>query len=106
VALFDATDDYSLLAPENLLIGSFEVLTNQPVDLFTTDYNWFLPGSFSDALTYAEGLPTYAAEDFSAGATDLASGDYGGGLLDYASGLNALLIDPIQALLIGAAESL
>jgi hypothetical protein len=103
-ALFDGADDDAVVAPENFLIGSGDLLTNEPLDL-TTTFSWSVPSDFSDAVTAAESFLSESAGDFSLGATALAGGDYGDALVDYAYGLNLLLVDPLQELLLGAAVS-
>jgi hypothetical protein len=104
VFLFDGVDDDSVVAPENFLIGTGELLTNESVNV-TTSYDWAVPADFSAALSTAEGYFTDAANEFTAGATALAGADYGGALADYAYGLNQLVIDPVQELLLGAATT-
>jgi hypothetical protein len=103
-ALFNAADDDSVVAPENFLIGTFEVLTNEPVSV-TSTFDWILPQDFSQAVSEVESFATSSAADFSQGATDLASADYGDALVEYAYGLNLLTVDPLQELLLGAAVS-
>jgi hypothetical protein len=102
--LFDGVDDDSVVAPENFLIGTGELLTNESVDV-TTSYAWPLPSDFSDAVSAVEGYFTDASSLFTSGATALAGGDYGDALMDYAYGLNVLTVDPVQELLPGAAVS-
>ena len=104
-ALLPGVNDDSVVAPENLLIGIVEVLTNEPFDDETPFYDFPLPADFSDAVSTAENLASWSAGDFSLVATDLASGDYGAALTDYAYGLNLLVLDPLEQLLLGAAVS-
>jgi hypothetical protein len=103
-SLFDGVDDDSVVAPENFLIGSGELLLNEPLDL-TDTFSWGLPSDYSDAVTTAESFATESAGYFSEGATFLSGGDYGDALVEYAYGLNLLLVDPLQELLLGAAVS-
>jgi hypothetical protein len=103
-ALFDGVDDDAVVAPQNFLIGTTEVLANEPLSL-TTTFDWSVPANFSDALSNLGVFATYAASDFSTGATDLSGGDYGDALVEYAYGLNILVVDPLQELLLGAAAS-
>jgi hypothetical protein len=56
-------------------------------------------------VSNAESYFTLAAEYFNAGATALAGGDYGDALIDYSFGLNNVVVDPLQELLLGAAVS-
>jgi hypothetical protein len=102
--LFDGVDNDSVVAPENFLIGIGELLTNESLDL-TTPFNWSLPSDFSDAVSSAESYFSDGAGDFTQGATALAGGDYGDALMDYAYGLNAIVVDPLQEVLLGAAVS-
>jgi hypothetical protein len=104
-SLIDGLDDDSVLAPENFLIGTVEVLTNQPLDLLQGDYTYPLPSDFSDAVSDVEGYFTFAASEFSTAATDLAGGDYIDALIDDTNALDAIVVDPLQELLLGAAVS-
>jgi hypothetical protein len=63
------------------------------------------PPTPRDAVSNAESYFTLAAEYFNAGATALAGGDYGDALIDYSFGLNNVVVDPLQELLLGAAVS-
>jgi hypothetical protein len=102
--LFDGVNDDSVVAPENFLIGTGELLTNESVNV-TTSYDWEVPANFSDALSTAEGFYTDATSDFTSGATALAGGDYGDAFIDYTYGLNLITLDPVQELLLGAATT-
>jgi hypothetical protein len=87
------------------LIGTVEVLTNQSLDLLTGSYNYPLRSDFSDAVSNVESYFTFAAQDFSAAATDLAGGDHIDALIQDIYGLDAIVVDPLQELLLGAAVS-
>jgi hypothetical protein len=106
-SLFDGLDDDSVLAPENALIGTVEALTNQPLDFLSGgSYNYPVPSDFSDAVSHVESYFTYAADDsFPTAATDLAGGDYISALIEDTYGLDAVVVDPLQELLLGAAVS-
>jgi hypothetical protein len=102
--LFAGVDDDSVVAPENFLIGTGELASNESLDL-TNTFSWGLPSDFSEALTNAGSYFSLSLTDFSEGATALAGGDYGAAFVDYAYGLNAILVYPVQELLLGAAVS-
>jgi hypothetical protein len=104
-SLINGLDDDSVLAPENFLIGTVEVLTNQPLDLLQGDYNYVVPSDFSIAVSNVETYFTFAAGEFSTAATALASGDYIDALIDDTNALDAIVVDPLQELLLGAAVS-
>jgi hypothetical protein len=103
-ALFDGVDDDSIVAPENFLIGTVELATNESVSV-SSDFGWTVPASFSDAISGVESFAGLAEGDFSIAATDLSGADYGAAFIEYAYALNLLTIDPIQELLLGAAAS-
>jgi hypothetical protein len=103
-ALFDGADDDSVVAPENFLIGTGDLLTNEAVDV-TNTYDWVLPTDFSNAVSIAESFVDDSATYFSTATTDLTGGDYLDAFMDYAYALNAFAVDPLQELLLGAAVS-
>jgi hypothetical protein len=102
--LFEGVDDDTLAAPDNLFIGTVEVLTNETVD-GSVPFVWTVPSDFSDAVNVAESFVTGGESDFTLAASDFASGDYGAAAYLDAIGLNAITIDPLQELLLGAAAS-
>jgi hypothetical protein len=104
-SLWDGLDDDSLLAPQNFLLGTLEVVTNQPLDLLPGEYTYVVPSDFSDAVSNVETYFTFAASEFSTAATALAGGDYIDALIDDSYALPAILVDPLQELLLGAAVS-
>jgi hypothetical protein len=103
-ALFDGVDDDSVVAPENFLIGTGDLLTNEAVDV-TNTYDWVLPTDFSNAVSVAEGFVDDSAAYFSTAGTELTGGDYLDAFMEYAYALNAFAVDPLQELLLGAAVS-
>jgi hypothetical protein len=103
-ALFDGADDDSVVAPENFLIGTGDLLTNEAVDV-TNTYDWVLPTDFSNAVSIAESFVEDSAAYFSTAGTELTGGDYLDAFMEYAYALNAFAVDPLQELLLGAAVS-
>jgi hypothetical protein len=103
-SFFDAVNDDSLSAPDNLLIGTVQALTNVPV---TGDIGWAIsqPTDFTEALADAETYVTGSAEYFSAAATDLAGGEYGAVAFNDLIGADFLTVAPLEELLLGAAAS-
>lgn len=103
-AFLSAVDDDALAAPNNLIAGSIEALTNEtitgsdPIGLLGSS-------SFSLAVTVAES--TFAAGEtyFTDGATDFASGDYGYGAIYDLFASDYVSIVPLQELLLGAVGS-
>jgi hypothetical protein len=104
VELFDGVDDDVLSAPNNLLVGSLEALTNESV---TGDepFGLFQPGSFSEALTTAESLINTGESYFTTAATDFTAGDYGEAALLDLFGADYVSIVPLEDLILGAAVS-
>jgi hypothetical protein len=103
-ALFSGIDDDSLMAPNNVLIGTVEALTNEPVTgSISVDFS--VPASYADALTGAQGIFTLGGTLISQGAAEFGLGDYGAGLYNDLLGLDYLTVFPFQELLLGAAVS-
>jgi hypothetical protein len=103
-SFFDTVNDDSLSAPDNLLIGTVQALTNESV---TGDVGWAIsqPTDFTEALTDAEGYVTGSAPYFSDAATELASGDYGAAVYYDLFGADLLTVAPVEELLLGVAAS-
>jgi hypothetical protein len=104
-ALVSGADYDSLSAPQNLLIGTVEALTNETITV--PDIPW----SFTPVTSYAEGV-TFAEEDFSYGqglisdaATAFSSGDYGQAVTLDLVGADYSTIIALQDYLLGAAAS-
>jgi hypothetical protein len=104
VELFDGVDDYVLAAPNNLLVGSVEALTNESVT-DSEPLGLFLPGSFSEALTTVESFVTTGEDYLTTSATDFAAGDYGQAALLDLFGSDYVSIVPLEELILGAAVS-
>lgn len=100
--LFDGTNEDSLAAPDNLLLGTVEASTGNPItsSLFFDDLS--APANFADASSQAqiffnegEGFLSNAAIAFSAG--DYASATY----LELAGSVDATVL-PVEELVLGA----
>jgi hypothetical protein len=103
-AFFDGVDDESLSAPDNLLVGTVEALTNETITP-SISWDYGVPTSFSDALS-EEQLIVTSGEGFLADAsTALSSGDYGSAAYYDLIGSQDLLVGPLQELLLGVAAS-
>jgi hypothetical protein len=104
-ALINGSDDDGLSAPDNLLIGTVELLTNESVT-GSIPWTFQVPADFSAALTETEliistgeGLLTTEAPDA------LSLGDYGAAAYDYLIVADYLTVAPFEELLLGAAVS-
>jgi hypothetical protein len=104
-ALIDGLDDDFVSPPEQLYIGTVEVLTNAPV------YNEgeFVLGpepDFAAGVTAAENAFTFGEGEFTAAEGYFTSGDYAGAAELDISGVNGEFLVPLESLLLGAAGSL
>jgi hypothetical protein len=100
---FSGVDDDFLSAPDNLSVGTIELLTNEPV---TSSIEVDIPpeSDFTSAMNYAETVFTNGEADLSAAATALFSGDYAEAAYQDAVGSIGEL-GALQILLDGAATS-
>jgi hypothetical protein len=100
----DGADTDLLGAPENLVLGTVDVLTNQSV-ASELDFSIVQPTSLADALAASQSAVTTAEGFMSQAATLFGAGDYADGLYDsfVGSDYSALSLD---YLVIGGAEAL
>jgi hypothetical protein len=104
-ALFSWTNDDGLNAPNDLLVGTVAVLTNESLGP-SAPFDFELPTDFSDAITLAESAFTQGANDLMTSAPNyLSFGDYSSAVYEYLSGADFSTIVPIEELLLGAAVS-
>jgi hypothetical protein len=103
-ALFEGVDDDFLSAPDNLLVGTVEVATNESV---TNSLPWTfdVPATFSDALTDAQSHLTTGTEYLTDAANFLTSGDYGDAALYDLIGTDYISVVSLEDLILGAAVS-
>ncbi len=103
LALVNGTDEESLSPSINFLVGTIELLDNEPVTA-AIPWEFVLPADFSDAVTTAG---TYLTGNgyFEAAQTAFSLGDYGEAAYDDLIGLDVATIAPLQELLLGAAVS-
>jgi len=104
-ALFSGVDDDVLSAPNTLLAGTVEGLTNETYDLGTQFFGLGVPGTFTDALSFAESAFEGGLSFFSDGATALSAGDYGDAVSDDLFGMDLVSIVPLQEILLGTLAS-
>jgi hypothetical protein len=103
-SLFSGLNDDSLSAPDNLLAGTVELLTNESV---TGPISWGFsdPTSFSNALTFLGDDITAGETYFTDAATALSGGEYGPALFDDLVGADLFTVAPLEELILGAAVS-
>ena len=103
-AVFNGVNDDALSAPNNLVTGLVEALTNEGVNGAEP---WSLSAevSFSDALTTAEDDFGTGESDFTVAASNLALGGYGDAALYDLFGADFVSIVPLEELLLGVAAS-
>jgi hypothetical protein len=104
-AFFDGVNTDLLSAPENLLIGTAEVLDNESVSP-PVAWNLAPEVTFAAALNQAEADFAQGENLFTQAAADLSSGDYGYALSADLSGLDFAAIAPLDDLLLGSLASL
>jgi hypothetical protein len=103
---FDGVDDDFLLAPNAIYVGTVEALTNEPISVWNNFWGFGPLPSFAVAVTQAENAVSYGESELTVAATDLANSDFGGAAAAEAAGLDAILVIPLEDLLLGAAAPL
>jgi hypothetical protein len=103
---FDGTNEYTLAAPDNLLLGGVQALEGDPITSSLYFDDLLAPATFAEATAQAqiffnegEGFLSNAAIDFSAG-------DYGAGTYAEVAGTADAFVLPVEELLLGAATAL
>ena len=99
--LFDGVDEDFVAAPDNLLVGTVEALTNEPI---ATDVTVGLPvpTDFADAVTNAQTIISAGESQLSDVAALLSSGQDGSAVYYDLLGSEALSVLPLEELLLGA----
>jgi hypothetical protein len=103
--LFEAVDDYTWSAPDNLLIGSLDALTGVPISGANPAYLIDV-SSLSAAFTIAENIYNDIPSLFSEYNSYLADGNYAEFGYLTVDIPQALTLTPLQEILIGAANGL
>jgi hypothetical protein len=90
-----------VLAPDNLLVGTVEALTNEPI---ATDITAGLPvpTDFADAVTNAQALISQGESQLSDVAPLLSAGEYGSAVYYDLTGSELVSVFPLEELLLGA----
>jgi hypothetical protein len=99
--LLDGVDEDSVAAPDNLLVGTVEALTNEPI---ATDIQLSLavPTDFADGVTDAQTIISQGESLLSDVGSLLSTGQYGSAVYYDLLGSEALSVLPLQELLLGA----
>jgi len=103
--LLSAADDDFVAAPDSVLLGTVEALTNEPVTGVDPDLV-LPPANFADALTDVQGEFTVAQTLSSDAVTALAGGDYGNAVGDELDSSLFADVFPAETLLLGGLEAL
>lgn len=103
-AFFDGVDDDLLSAPNNLIVGTIEAPTNEPID---GPVVWTLTSvpDFNTALENAWIEFTSGLGFFSDAVPDFSAGDYGDAVYLDLFGVDYIAVVPFEELLLGAAAS-
>ena len=104
VALLDGVNDDVLSAPDNLLIGTVEALTNESITPSIV-FDLIPPTDFADGLTLGEESITEGVGELQTGATDFSTGDFGTGTAFDLLGSEAIVLGPLDYLLLGVGAS-
>jgi hypothetical protein len=99
--LLDGVNEDSVAAPDNLLVGMVEALTNEPI---ATDISVSLavPTDFADGVTDAQTIISQGESLLSDVAPLLSSGQDGGAVYYDLLGSESLSVFPLEELLLGA----
>jgi hypothetical protein len=99
--LLDGVNEDSVAAPDNLLVGTVEALTNEPI---ATDISLSLPvpTDFADAVTNAQAIISDGESLLSDVEPLLSTAQYGSAVYYDLLGSEALSVLPLEELLLGA----
>jgi hypothetical protein len=99
--LLDGADEDSVAAPDNLLVGTVEALTNEPIG---SDFSLALPvpTDFADAVSTAQSLIVEGEGELSDVASLLSAGEYGSAVYYDLLGSELVSVFPLEELLLGA----
>jgi hypothetical protein len=99
--LLDGVNEDSVAAPDNLLVGTVEALTNEPI---ATDLSLSLPvpTDFADAVTEAQAIISSGESELSDVAPLLSAGEYGSAAYYDLLGSELVSVFPLEELLLGA----
>jgi hypothetical protein len=100
-AFFDGTTDDLLGAPDNVIVGFVDELTNEPFQAIL-DFPTPVPDSFANGLTLAQDFFTAGQADFADAATALTAGEYGLATYDELVGLNITTLLPVEEIILGS----
>jgi hypothetical protein len=103
-AFFDGVNDDSLSVSDNLLGGTVEAFSNEPI---TSIGGWLLspPADFSAGVSDADAWFTGGETDLTDASSALTSGDYGQAAFDDLLGSEFVSIAPLEELLLGSVAS-
>jgi hypothetical protein len=104
-AFFSGVDDDLLSAPDNLLVGTAEALTNETVT-GSTPFSLGAPTDFADGLSLAEAQVTEGDSFLAAVPSDLANGFDGYALYYDVFGSDLTSVISLQELLLGSVAAL
>jgi hypothetical protein len=97
--LFQGIDAYSLIAPQDLIIGTAQTLANEPLDLFLAP-DFGVPDTYADGVALTEQLFQVAQNLFTEASTSLASGDYPTALMDTLNGIDFSTVIPLETFIL------
>jgi hypothetical protein len=104
-ALYSGIDEDVLNGPQDFLIGTSELASNESLEFPESEF-FSTVTSLSQGFSYAEEEIEDAQGYFSEAASALGSGEYGYASYDFLLGADYSSIFPLQEILLGAASSL
>jgi hypothetical protein len=104
--LFDGVNDDLLSAPNLLLAGTVEGLTNETYDLTPQDFDLTIPASYADAVTSAGDYYEQGLALFQDASIALGDGNYGDAAFYDLFGADFVSVVPLEELLLGSLGSL
>lgn len=104
-SFLDGVNDDLLAAPQNLLVGTVEVLDNESVAPPLT-WNFVPEATFAGGLSQAESDFTEGEAYLNAITTALTGGEYGSATYDGVLGFDLVSIAPLEDLFLGSLASL
>ena len=99
--LIDGVDEDSVAAPDNLLVGTVDALTNEPVATAIV-VGLPVPTDFADAVSTAQTIVSDGEVELSTVASLLSAGEYGDAVYADLLGSELVSVFPLEELLLGA----
>jgi len=103
---FDGANEYMLAAPDNLLLGSVEALTGEPISQTLHFDELSADATFADALEEAQVIYNAGANLLANAADAFSAGDFAAGTYDELIGSTYAYVLPAEELILGAVAAI